>query len=478
MFENLPDELLALCFSFTEAYERQGIFSSCTRFNHICFSDIPANFLPVTLSVSFCKEFKYRKEIIRDLMKGNLRNFSFDCDYYSTLLQITYTDSRQRIEKIQISEKTHQKFVELFLLNYKIDSEEIEFSFRSSCFDSLEKSFDILMNASVSSAKWFDKFVKSNFNVIAMRKNRHIIRAISNSGKVTEKRYTYAIDEVLMGEEDLDFTRFLLSLKPEMNVHYCSNALKEAVCYNMPEIVQLLLDHGAEIETSYQCADSTVRTQSALNFAVCYDQFEIAKVLVEHGADINLCDDRLFGKEQIAHYLMDCGLDVTNRSMFWACRKGLISVVERMISLGANVNTKDANRSSLDGLFRPITFRDLPILEICKLLFANGAKIENGNANTAGILHRVCLLGNMELIKLFVSHGADFNMKSDKCNPPIFGAIETGNLEVIKFLIENLHVDINITNVSNETPVQYAAKIGMVEISDYLSNILKRQLIE
>lgn len=474
MFENLPDELLTLCFSFTGFHERKGIFLCCRRLNQNCFKDIPSS----CQLVIFCNEFKNikRKAVLQDLMKGNVGNFKFSDGNGRDRKKLKLV---HRITEIPISQKTHCKFVELFLSNYGINSEKIESIFKSCCFYSLKKSFDILMNAGVSSAKWFEEFINDyySFKKIILQKNQHIIRGIFNSGKLDEELFVYGILEVILSqkEEDKEFKEFLLSLKPDKKSVYCRSMLIEAVKSDLPEIVMFLLKHGADI--NYKFEEYRGYSCTALEFAIIENKFDMVKLLLNNGADINLCSDNyLFKIENIGNYLLDRGLDVTKLSMYSACLGGHISLIERMISLGAKVSTKSQSGfGCLDGIMMAGTYGKLHevqlIIKVCKLLFANGAKIEE---NTSEMLWRVCQTASLELIQLFFSHGADFNIKFYLCDPPIFGAIKSGNLEVVKFLVETLHVDLNVKDKwYNSSPLRYAGFISgdRTAIVNYLSSL-------
>ncbi|XP_022914639.1 protein fem-1 homolog CG6966 isoform X2 [Onthophagus taurus] len=143
------------------------------------------------------------------------------------------------------------------------------------------------------------------------------------------------------------------------------------------DIVQLLLSHGAKV-------NSTTRTNSTPLRAACFDgHLEIVKYLVTHGADIELANRH------------------GHTCLMIACYKGHIRIAKYLLSFSASVN-----RKSVKG-------------------------------NTA--LHDCAESGSLEILKLLIEHGATMDVDSYGMTPLLAAGV-TGHNHIVEYLIKLPHL--------------------------------------
>ncbi|WP_349968545.1 ankyrin repeat domain-containing protein [Wolbachia endosymbiont of Armadillidium arcangelii] len=64
--------------------------------------------------------------------------------------------------------------------------------------------------------------------------------------------------------------------------------------------------------------------------------------------------------------------------------------------------------------------------------------------------------------------------KSDKT--PLHYAAKSGNLELVKYLVEEKGADVNARDMSNKTPIRYAAESGNLDLVKYFAGNVQRSI--
>jgi ankyrin repeat protein len=122
--------------------------------------------------------------------------------------------------------------------------------------------------------------------------------------------------------------------------------LQIAVLQNHTDVVQLLLEHGADVSATYG------RGCTPLHEAACFGHAEVAKVLLENGADVLATYDSGLtplhqaaqnAEAEVAKVLLQNGADVSAKNdrgwtpLHWAVVNGHAVVVRVLIEHGANI---------------------------------------------------------------------------------------------------------------------------------------------
>jgi len=288
-----------------------------------------------------------------------------------------------------------------------------------------------------------------------------------------------------------------------------TTALMWAVAEGHTAIVKMLVDKGADVNARTKFVpsatgrgfegatpvaskpgqapeDNSSGLLSPLMFAAREGDIESARLLVAAGAQVNATDGD--GKNAL-------GLAIFN---------GGYEVASFLIDNHANVNQADAQRFT--PLFWAVDRRNMetapnfpwvvttdPLALITKLLDAGAnpnaiinntprARMRDGSPRIvfATALMRAAFSGDIELVKLLLSHGADPKIVSRDNETVLMAAGGTGfipgyskgrtpaeRLEVVKLLID-LGIDVNAADDYGITALMVAANIGDVPIIQYM----------
>lgn len=115
------------------------------------------------------------------------------------------------------------------------------------------------------------------------------------------------------------------------------------------------------------------------------------------------------------------------------------------------------------------------IVKVIEVLIKAGAKVNGIDKETIKLLSRSCERGLLEVIKFFVTHGADYtrfiDTDSDQAVPidfpvvsPLYSAVQSGKCEVVKYLVKTLKVDVEQMKNQWPSPIYYAINVLGVEI--------------
>lgn len=309
-----------------------------------------------------------------------------------------------------------------------------------------------------------------------------------------------------------DAIKVLLDLGANVNAKESwgeTTALMWAVSERHPAAVKILVERGADVNARSKFVPSTTGRGfegttpvaakagqpaeefsggllTPLMFAAREEDLESAKILVAAGADINATGGD--GKDAL-------GLAIFN---------GSYAVATFLVDSHANVNQADAQRFT--PLFWAVDRRNVetppsfpwmvttdPLPLIKKLLDAGANPNAIVNNTPRGrmregsprivfgtALMRAAFAGDLELVKLLLSRGADPHIMSKDYETPLMAAAGTGfingfnkgksaaeRLEVVKLLVE-LGEDVNAADSYGITALMVAANMGEIPIIQYL----------
>ena len=308
-----------------------------------------------------------------------------------------------------------------------------------------------------------------------------------------------------------DSVKMLLSHGAQVNAKETwgdTTALMWAVAEGYPAVVKMLIDAGANVNAASKFVPSATGRgfegatprdskpnqpeQNAsglltpLMFAAREGDLESAKLLVAAGAEIDVQGGD--------------GKDALSLAIF----NGGYSVASFLVDKGAKVNQYDAQRFT--PLFWAVDRRNMetapnfpwvvtedPLPLIKKLLDAGAdvkwivnntprARMRDGSPRIvfATALMRAAFSGDIELVKLLLSYGADPNIVSRDNETTLLAAAGNGfipgyskgrspaeRLEVVKLLVD-LGQDVNAFDNYGITPLMVAANIGDVPVIQYL----------
>lgn len=142
--------------------------------------------------------------------------------------------------------------------------------------------------------------------------------------------------------------------------------------------------------------------------------------------------------------------------LFAAAAAGDISTVESLLAQGANINARDKGKQT-------------PILvaaqnkqyDMIRYLASKGADINaQCNKNFNPFIHG-CITNDPELVRLMVLLGTDLTRLTRFGGNGLTPAAEKGHEEIVKFLLENTDINVNLTNT-----VGWTALIEAIILND------------
>jgi len=275
------------------------------------------------------------------------------------------------------------------------------------------------------------------------------------------------------------------------------------------EIVQLLLDRGANIEAKNN--DGYTPLSQAAN----QSDTEIVRLLLDRGADIGAKDNHnntplhisaRRGYTETVWLLLDRGADIEAKDNYFgltplhgAAENGRTETVRLLLDRGADIGAKsEYNRTPLHCAVR---WGDTH-LETIQLLLDRGADIEvKDNGGYTSLLLAVLYEFNIETVRLLLDRGADIEAKTyfDSSTPlnivatrddtetarlllergadieainytgstPLHSAASQGSTDTVQLLLDN-GANVNSLNNFNNTPLDYAEYYSHTEIVEIL----------
>ena len=310
--------------------------------------------------------------------------------------------------------------------------------------------------------------------------------------------------------------RYLVGLK-DVDVNHTANygwsALVCAVRQNHADVVQVLIDAGADIEAR----DEDLRTP--LISSCKKGELPIVKMLVEAGAEVRAIDTRgciclimaaAFGHTETVRYLVGLpGIDVVMSTkeedgytaVLVAVELDSADVMKVLIDAGADIETK--NNEGRSPLSVASAFGKL---EVVKVLIRAGAKVcvpDNngdtclalaaGGGHTETVRTLLCMpevdvnhscdrdytallcavvKKHSVVVQVLIDAGADIEVKDIRRRSPLHTACEKGELTIVKMLVE-AGADVRVVDDKGNTCLIAAAAHGHTETVRYLVNLPK-----
>jgi len=217
------------------------------------------------------------------------------------------------------------------------------------------------------------------------------------------------------------------------------------------KMVKLLLDNGAGLNAKDKNGEYVI------HYAAKYPNINIVKLLVEKGIDVNQTDvdgntpiyftikssNKTLDKLEVIKLFLSINLNINIVNSFKqtplhiACQNNADLEIIKLLLDKENVNLLDNNKTSV--LVYAVRNGNLDLI---KLLDSYGADF-NISVNGLNLIHEALLQSNVniDILKLLINHKVDINALS-KYGTPLSIAIESGRVDIVKLLIDN-GVDVN-----------------------------------
>ena len=144
------------------------------------------------------------------------------------------------------------------------------------------------------------------------------------------------------------------------------------------------------------------------------------------------------------------------------CHIGNAVFADRLLRAGASTTQRD--RRGFTALHLACQAKHV---EVAKVLFLHNAQIVPDSQGLSP-LHYAAISGDAEVVKLLLAHGGNVDDIDNTGNSAFHYIIESRNVALALWVVENCEVDMFAINVNGITPIDIARNAGMVELSTYL----------
>ncbi|OBT58052.1 hypothetical protein VE04_01054 [Pseudogymnoascus sp. 24MN13] len=207
-----------------------------------------------------------------------------------------------------------------------------------------------------------------------------------------------------------------------------SSALYDAAANRHPSVVNLLIQHGAKVDTKPSTTHLVASQGNARTLAT----------LLKYGANPN-------HKNWTG-----------NSPLFDAAGRGDIPVLKLLLAYGANPNY--ANTGGHSALYYAIQRRDITVIQ---LLLDYEADPNYRPWTGQPCVHLAAAQGDMNTVQALISKGADINATPTMGETALGSAIYRDNLEMVHLLLDN-GADVNIKPLTGQSPLFLVASRGEV----------------
>ena len=303
--------------------------------------------------------------------------------------------------------------------------------------------------------------------------------------------------------------RYLVGLK-DVDVNHADDegftALHCAVLEGYPDVVQVLIDAGADIEAKDE------KGRSPLHVACLSGSLAVVKVLVGEGAGVCVSDDERptcltlaawNGHTEIVRYLVDLPEGDVNHAygfaataLHCAARQKHPDVVKVLIDAGADIEAQDNDGYS--PLFLPSISGGVDTVKVllragadvratdttgntCLMFAAHHGHIEtvrtllcmpevgldNPGEHGSTALHDAACQGHPDVLQALLDAGADTEAKDAEGRSVLLVASSTHEVKSVKVLVE-AGAEVRATDDEGNTCLIIAAYFGYTEIVRYL----------
>ncbi|XP_078482468.1 transient receptor potential cation channel subfamily A member 1 homolog [Ciona intestinalis] len=222
-------------------------------------------------------------------------------------------------------------------------------------------------------------------------------------------------------------------------------ALQMAATHGHVEIVQLLLEQGAD----FQMYDNDLMT--ALHFACSEGSIDIVRQILREGeraGGMGLVKKMMMrpdaGKNTCLHVTVNKGhRDLTLELIAWS---GKLDEVLQFVNLSRAHNVTPLHIAASQGH-----------MEITKLLIESGARVNARNDSLATPLLLAAQHNNFAIVELLLQYNAELEIRDKDNLTPLLIVCKQGHLETISWLVEN-NADVTATDKNDKNCLMLAVE--------------------
>lgn len=245
-----------------------------------------------------------------------------------------------------------------------------------------------------------------------------------------------------------------------MPMFYTIKGFLAAIVANDGSLVLKYMEHKRKDEWLAHRYDGN----SGLHMAVRHARFSMIQLLAKHGFSVNdqnakgltpldlaLRNNDAARAHRLAKVLLDLGADAnasgTNDTpLKQSVARGYALTSELLIGKGVDINAGNPLQAALN---------DQSMRKVALLLLQKGATLESAGAAPVLV---AAMRGTTELIPALLEKGADIAATDGSGRTALHRAVEFGQSETLKWLLENSSLDVNSQDGEGRTPLHRAVQ--------------------
>ncbi|KAJ8683570.1 hypothetical protein QAD02_019362 [Eretmocerus hayati] len=297
--------------------------------------------------------------------------------------------------------------------------------------------------------------------------------------------------QLAVAADDESLIKNLLRLESSSNDMRLNglNPLQMAIKFGSENTLQMLLDHGFEVDIKdmngrtllhliacLNYRDNSLMTRmaksilkkadnvkillnqyahsgdTALHYAVIFDNDELVKLFLMYGANIHTKNTNEktslflateFNRVKILKSLLLYGARVNDRmsngqtSLHIAIKNRAIKCIELLLNHGTEVNAKDVYGETPLHLTVRLNYLDeKTMISVVRLLLNKGANVDAHTSSGETAFQCAIANGNEKLVNLFLEFGANVNVRNLDGKSPLHFAIQYSNQTIVNLLLD------------------------------------------
>jgi len=160
-----------------------------------------------------------------------------------------------------------------------------------------------------------------------------------------------------------------------------------------------------------------------------------------------------------------------NTPLIWAALEGRGDVVRLLVDSGADVDVQNFEGAS--PLYLAAERGDN---EMVMYLIENGANVNIQSEEGVTPAHIAAVNGNLNVLRTLAAHGAHLEATDNAEETTIHYAVRGGHSDVVQYLVNECHVELNVQNEDMETPLQLASCFEETSIVEFLTAAVSKQM--
>ncbi|KAH9066250.1 ankyrin repeat-containing domain protein [Lactarius vividus] len=251
-------------------------------------------------------------------------------------------------------------------------------------------------------------------------------------------------------------------------------------------VAQILLERGADVNAQ------DINRETPLHFASVSGRLEVARVLLNHGAiaktvtydsetplhAISRGNYDTHDSACLAQLLLEHGVNANaldkdqDTPLHYACLFGKPDIARELLDHGAIATAENGQGETPLHVVSQGEHEPQDDVRLARLLLEHGADVNASNTNEDTPLHSACYNGRLDVARLLLNHGAAAHAQNNLGESPLH-VISRGNplsedsVRIARLLLEH-GVGVNTQDKVHRTPLHAASLRGSIEIAQVL----------